>query len=71
MPAGQVNIGIIVTPEARRKGCAIEAAGLVLSWVFDDMGYHRVQASILDSRCKDRAISMFTQLYVPLSYFDV
>ena len=66
MPAGPVNIGIILTPEARRKGWAREAIGLVLSWVFDDMGYHRVQASILDSHCKDQAISMFTKLYVPV-----
>jgi len=62
VPAGQSNIGIILTPEARKKGWAREAIGLVLSWVFDDMGYHRVQASILDSHGKDRAISMFTQL---------
>jgi len=62
VPAGEANIGIIITPEARGKGLAREATSLVLSWVFDDIGFHRVQARILDNYNKDRAISMFTQL---------
>jgi len=66
VPAGQVNIGIILTPEARRKGFAREAIDLMLAWVFEDMGFHRVQACILDSHNTERAISMFTQLCVLL-----
>jgi RimJ/RimL family protein N-acetyltransferase len=62
VPAGEANIGIILTPETRGKGFAREAIGLVLSWVFDEIGFHRVQAGILDNYNKDRAISMFTQL---------
>jgi RimJ/RimL family protein N-acetyltransferase len=62
VPAGEASIGIILTPEARGKGLARQATELVLSWVFDDIGFHRVQAGILDSPNKDRAISMFTQL---------
>jgi RimJ/RimL family protein N-acetyltransferase len=62
VPAGEANIGIILTPEARGKGLARQATDLVLSWVFDEIGFHRVQAGILDNDHKDRAISMFTQL---------
>jgi hypothetical protein len=62
VPAGEVNIGIILTPEARGKGLAREATCLVLSWVFDDIGFHRVQAGVLDVPGKDRVISLFTQL---------
>jgi RimJ/RimL family protein N-acetyltransferase len=62
VPAGEANIGIILTPEARGKGFARQAIGLVLSWVFEEIGFHRVQACILDNDNKDRAISVFTQL---------
>lgn len=62
VPAGEANIGIILTPEARGKGFARQAIDLVLSWVFDEIGFHRVQACILDNDNKDRAISVFTQL---------
>ena len=62
VPAGEASIGIILTPEARGNGLARQATELVLSWVFEDIGFHRVQAGILDSPNKDRAISMFTQL---------
>jgi Acetyltransferase (GNAT) domain len=62
VPAGEANIGIILTPEARGKGFARQAVDLVLLWVFDEIGFHRIQACILDNDNKDRAISVFTQL---------
>jgi len=40
---------------------ASQASELVLSWVFEEIGFHRVQAGVLDSHNKDKAISMFTK----------
>lgn len=61
-PVGAANIGIILKPDARGKGFAKQAVGLVLSWLFDDIGLHRVQAGVLDSADKDWVITLFTQM---------
>jgi len=62
VPAGEANIGIILAPEAREKGFEMQAGNLVLSWLFDEIGFHRVQAGVLDSAGKDWAITQFTQM---------
>jgi hypothetical protein len=61
-PAGEANIGIILVPEAREKGFAMQAGNLVLTWLFDELRFHRVQAGMLDSARKDWAITLFTQM---------
>lgn len=60
--AGEANVGIIITPAAQGKGLAKQAIDLVLTWALDEAGLHRVQARVLDSPCKDKAISLFTQM---------
>ncbi|KAF9226385.1 acyl-CoA N-acyltransferase, partial [Gyrodon lividus] len=60
--AGEANIGIILRPEMQRRGYAREAIQLVLRWAFEELKFHRVQAAILDSPCKDRALRLFIGL---------
>ncbi|KIJ14581.1 hypothetical protein PAXINDRAFT_169731 [Paxillus involutus ATCC 200175] len=57
--AGEANIGIILRPEMQNHGYAREAVQLVLRWAFDELKFHRVQAAILDTPCKDRTMRLF------------
>jgi GNAT superfamily N-acetyltransferase len=61
-PAGEVNIGIILQPQFRGKGYARQAIELTLKWVFEDAHFHRVQAAVMDTLEKDKALALFTQL---------
>ena len=63
-PAGDTNIGIILDAASRGRGYARQALELVLTWAFDDVRFHRVQAAILESPEKPKALSLFTQMYV-------
>ncbi|KAI6032458.1 hypothetical protein EDC04DRAFT_2549483, partial [Pisolithus marmoratus] len=62
IPAREVNVGIVIHPDKRRKGYAREAMVLALGWVFDELKFHRVQAAIMDMADKDRAILFFTSI---------
>ena len=57
--AGEANIGVIIQPGVQRRGHAREAVQLVLRWAFEDLKFHRVQAAILDTPTKDRAMRLF------------
>jgi hypothetical protein len=59
---GEVNIGVIIHSHFRGRGYARQAVELVLKFVFETLHYHRVQAAVLDTLLKDRALSLFTQL---------
>ncbi|KDQ60149.1 hypothetical protein JAAARDRAFT_191555 [Jaapia argillacea MUCL 33604] len=62
-PAGEVNIGVVVSPAYRGEGCGRQAVELVLKWVFGELGYRRVQAIVLEtSPSKEAAIRLFTSL---------
>ncbi|KDQ60152.1 hypothetical protein JAAARDRAFT_597178 [Jaapia argillacea MUCL 33604] len=62
-PAGEVNIGVVVSPTYHGKGCSKQAVGLVLKWVFGELGYRRVQAIVLEtSPSKEAALRLFTSL---------
>ncbi|KAI6158194.1 hypothetical protein BKA82DRAFT_4068355 [Pisolithus tinctorius] len=62
IPAREVNVGIVISPEKRRKGYAREAMVLALGWVFDELKFHRAQAAIMDMADKDRALLFFTSI---------
>ncbi|KIK95547.1 hypothetical protein PAXRUDRAFT_826897 [Paxillus rubicundulus Ve08.2h10] len=57
--AGEASIGIVLRPEMQNHGYAREAVQLVLRWAFDEVKFHRVQAAILDTPCKDRTLRLF------------
>ncbi|KAG8216485.1 hypothetical protein J3R82DRAFT_6597 [Butyriboletus roseoflavus] len=59
LPAGEANIGVIVKEDMQRSGYAREAVQLVLRWAFEELKFHRVQAAILDTPFKDRALRLF------------
>lgn len=58
----EVNVGIIIRKDMRRKGYARDAMRLALAWVFGSLQFHRVQAAILDTPDKDGALLFFTSL---------
>ncbi|EDR09523.1 uncharacterized protein LACBIDRAFT_318670 [Laccaria bicolor S238N-H82] len=58
---GELNIGIILEPAFRKKGYARKAIEKVLETAFADQTCHRIQAIILDSWAKDRALNLFMQ----------
>ncbi|KAH0834855.1 hypothetical protein J3R83DRAFT_10479 [Lanmaoa asiatica] len=59
LPAGEANIGVIMRHSVQRRGYAREAVRLVLRWAFEDLKFHRVQAAILDTPFKDKALRLF------------
>ncbi|KDQ60156.1 hypothetical protein JAAARDRAFT_45982 [Jaapia argillacea MUCL 33604] len=62
-PAGEVNIGVVISPAHRGEGYGRQAVELVLKWVFDELGYRRVQAVVLEtSPSKEAALRLFTSL---------
>jgi hypothetical protein len=63
-PAGEMNIGIVLDAASRGRGYARQAIELVLTWVFEDVKFHRVQAAILDPSSRPRALTLFTQMCV-------
>ncbi|KAF9239291.1 hypothetical protein BU15DRAFT_46854, partial [Melanogaster broomeanus] len=60
--AGEANIGVVIRPDMQGHGYAREAIQLVLCWAFEELKFHRVQAAILDTPCKDRAMKLFIGL---------
>jgi RimJ/RimL family protein N-acetyltransferase len=58
---GELNIGIILEPAFRKKGYARKAIEKVLETAFADHTCHRIQAIILDTWAKDRALNLFMQ----------
>ncbi|EIN08868.1 hypothetical protein PUNSTDRAFT_134043 [Punctularia strigosozonata HHB-11173 SS5] len=62
VPAGEVNIGIVIGRQHRGKGYARRALEQVLSWCFDSLGLHRVQAVVLDPSKNDHVRRLFTQI---------
>lgn len=59
LPAGEVNIGVIIKRGVQGRGYAREAVQLVLRWVFEELKFHRVQAAVLDTPLKDKALRLF------------
>lgn len=59
LPAGEANIGVIMESSMQCRGYAREAVQLVLRWAFEELKFHRVQAPILDTAFKDRAMRLF------------
>ncbi|KAH7926274.1 hypothetical protein BV22DRAFT_1033092 [Leucogyrophana mollusca] len=60
--AKEVNIGVVMDEKHRRKGYARDAVGIVLRWAFEEVGFHRVQAAVMDTPGKDRPLRLFTGL---------
>lgn len=56
---GEANVGIIITDSCRCKGFACEAVELVLRWAFEELNFHRIQAAIMDTAMRDRAMRLF------------
>ncbi|KAJ4468826.1 hypothetical protein J3R30DRAFT_1610592 [Lentinula aciculospora] len=56
---GELSFGIIIAQQCRGKGFAKEALEVTLNEVFKNMSCHRIQASLLDTSAKDRAMRLF------------
>ncbi|KAG6334853.1 hypothetical protein ID866_4243 [Astraeus odoratus] len=59
---GEVNVGIVIRKDMQRRGYARDAMELVLEYLFEGPGFHRVQAAVLDMQDKDQALLFFTAL---------
>ncbi|EGO29403.1 hypothetical protein SERLADRAFT_445226, partial [Serpula lacrymans var. lacrymans S7.9] len=62
VPAGEVDIGVVIDPEHRRCGYAGQAVVLMLNWAFEELRFHRVQAAIVDTVDKEAVHMLFTSL---------
>jgi RimJ/RimL family protein N-acetyltransferase len=62
VPAGEVNIGVVIGSQYRRSGFARRAIEQVLAWCFEDLGLHRIQAVILNPSKNDNVRRLFTQM---------
>ncbi|KAJ7207189.1 hypothetical protein GGX14DRAFT_456513 [Mycena pura] len=60
---GELNLGIIINPAYRGKGCAREAIQLVVKHAFETIRCHRIQATLMTLSSKDRMCSLLTQLW--------
>ncbi|KIJ61415.1 hypothetical protein HYDPIDRAFT_96549, partial [Hydnomerulius pinastri MD-312] len=60
--SGEANVGIIIHPDMQHHGYAREAVELALRWAFEELKFHRVQAAIFDTPCKDRVLRLFAGL---------
>ncbi|EIW77088.1 hypothetical protein CONPUDRAFT_139156 [Coniophora puteana RWD-64-598 SS2] len=60
--SAEANVGIIIDRPFRRHGYAREALELVLTWAFDELKLHRVQAAIIDTAVKHRPSGLFMGL---------
>jgi hypothetical protein len=61
-PTGEANIGIVIDKKFRGMGYARQAVNLLMSWVFDELRFRRMQAAILDSLERASAQMLFTRL---------
>jgi hypothetical protein len=59
-----MNIGIILDAASRGRGYVRQATELILTWVFENVKFHCVQAAILDPSSQPRALTLFTQMCV-------
>lgn len=63
-----LNIGVIIYPEYRRKGYATQALRLVLDKAFNEIRCHRIQAIIMNpfTAAKYPSYRLFTSMLVEL-----
>ncbi|KAF8519629.1 hypothetical protein BU17DRAFT_17118, partial [Hysterangium stoloniferum] len=59
---GELNVGISLTYEQRGAGRARIAMNKLLKWVFEEAGYHRVQAAIMGGRHRHAAMNLFANV---------
>jgi RimJ/RimL family protein N-acetyltransferase len=58
---GELSIGIIIDKDYRCKGLAREAIQLLVPYAFEELKCHRIQALLVDSYSRERAMSLFVQ----------
>ncbi|KAF4581283.1 hypothetical protein EYR40_002869 [Pleurotus pulmonarius] len=61
-PPGELNIGIILQENARRRGFGSKVVRQMLVKAFEERHFHRVQASLVHTLNKDAAMTMYTQM---------
>ena len=66
--SGELNVGVIVDEKHRGKGYARQAVQKAFQVAFNDQNCHRVQAILVDTPYKDRALSLFMMSYVVVSF---
>lgn len=62
--SGEFNVGVIVAERHRGKGYARQAVQKAFEVAFRDQNCHRVQAVLVDSPYRDKALSLFMMSYV-------
>ncbi|TDL19614.1 acyl-CoA N-acyltransferase, partial [Rickenella mellea] len=59
---GEVNLGIVLDRDNQRQGFGKQAVLLALSYIFDELQFHRVQVIVMESESRENALKMFTRL---------
>ncbi|KIJ37309.1 hypothetical protein M422DRAFT_33840 [Sphaerobolus stellatus SS14] len=59
---GEVNLGLVLLPWARKNGWAQTAGSLALRWAFEEAGYHRVQAAIIAGPHRPATMRLFARM---------
>jgi RimJ/RimL family protein N-acetyltransferase len=54
---GVAELGCLLAPEARGRGCAAEALDLVARWAFDSLGMARVQVFVAETNAAGLALA--------------
>ena len=57
--SGELNMGVLVNEQHRRKGYALQAVQIVLEKAFEDTNCNRVQAVVVDGPFKHAALNVF------------
>ncbi len=60
----EFNIGIILRPQWRDRGVGAMALRLALNLIFSNQEVHRVQAQLIDCYRNDKALTLFTRMWV-------
>lgn len=62
----EFNIGVVLRPQWRGRGVGREALRLALDLIFASPEVHRVQAQLIDCYRNDKALTLFTRMWVSI-----
>lgn len=59
---GEATIGVYITDAWQAETFDVQIIKLLLSWAFEDVGFHRIQTTILESGCKVPLMKLFSHV---------
>ena len=59
---GEATIGVYITEAWQAETFDVQIIKLLLSWAFEEVGFHRIQTTILEGRCKVPLMKLFSHV---------